>query len=49
MSGEIKMISSNIMWDRINPMMSVVCKYGTFLIDEIDIDQKQFLTLKIKK
>jgi hypothetical protein len=49
MSGEIKMISSNIMWDRISPMMSVVCKHGTFLIDEVDIDQKQFLTLKIKK
>lgn len=49
LSSELKMFSSPIMWDNLSPMYSVITKYGTFLIEEIEIDNKNLLTLKIKK
>lgn len=49
LSSEIKIKGSPIMWNNINPMFSVITKYGTFLIEEIDIDKNNLITLKIKK
>lgn len=49
LSGEI-ILNSNLMnWDAIQPLMSVKTNEGTFLIDALEIDENDQLTLKIKK
>lgn len=49
LGGEIKLKSSPLMWDRLQPYMSVVTKYGTYIIEETEINESDVLTLKIKK
>lgn len=47
--GEIKIASSLRMFNLLEPFTSVVTDFGTFVIQEIEIDQTDLMTLKIKK
>jgi hypothetical protein len=49
LGGEIKIMSSLQMFDLLEPFTSVVTDYGTFVIEEFDIDQDNLMTFKIKK
>jgi hypothetical protein len=48
-NSEIKIMSSLQMFDLLEPFTSVVTDFGTFVIEEIEIDQTDLMTLKIKK
>ena len=48
-NGEIKIKSSLQMFDLLEPFTSVQTDFGTFVIEEIEIDQTDLMTLKIKK
>lgn len=48
-STTIKINSNVIMWQRLEPWMSVVTNEGTFLISELSIDQTDILEFKVKK
>lgn len=47
--GEIKIKSSLQMFDLLEPFTSVQTDFGTFVIEEIEIDETDLMTLKIKK
>ncbi|MFO0204249.1 MAG: hypothetical protein ACK528_14095, partial [Alphaproteobacteria bacterium] len=49
MKAEIKFISNVVSWDKIQPMMCAKTEHGTFLINEVSIDEKGLITLNISK
>jgi hypothetical protein len=49
LGGEIKIKGSLKMYDAIDPYMSLITDFGTFVIEEFTIDQNDLMTFKIKK
>ena len=45
----IKFLSSVLTWDNIYPLMSVKTKFGTFIVDSVEANEKGLITLKVKK
>lgn len=45
----IKFLSSVLTWDNIYPLNSVKTKFGTFIIDSVEANEKGLITLKCKK
>jgi len=48
-TGELKFMSNLINWDNLRPLMNVKIGEGTFLIESLEINQNEEMTLKIKK
>lgn len=49
LGGDIKIKGSLKMYDAIDPFMSLITDFGTFVIEEFSIDQNDLMTFKIKK
>jgi hypothetical protein len=49
MKGQISFLSGVLSWQKLQPYMSVVTRYGTFMIEAIEIDEKNTITLNVIK